>query len=86
MCKPSSYESLHILNYLIFIDDATNEFSQSPPPGKPTVGYVDNNYAEWNNKKYGKEVDLHKVIPVQHALQVHPESVRIWDALHGNGI
>ena len=65
-------------NYLIGDGDATNAYAQSEPPSEPTYVRVDRQYQEWYMTKHGKRIELGMLLPVQHALQGHPESGRLW--------
>ena len=65
-------------NYLIRDGDATNAFAQAAPPTEPTFVRVDHQYQNWYRERHGKHVDLDMLLPVQHALQGHPESGRLW--------
>ena len=40
---------------------------------------IDKAYADWYENKFGKPVDRRLVLPVQHALQGHPESGQLWE-------
>jgi hypothetical protein len=70
--------------------DATNAYANSPPPDQPTYVHVDHQYADWFLLRYDEEVPLDHVLPVQHALQGHPESGALWErfinkVLHRHG-
>ena len=65
-------------NYLFGDGDAINAYAQSPPPEEPTYVRIDDQYADWYYAKHGHHVDRRKVLPVQHALQGHPESGALW--------
>ena len=62
--------------------DATNAFAEAPPPNAPLVVTIDNQYKYWwtNVMKQMPIPDGH-VLPVNHALQVHPESPHLWGRL-----
>jgi transposase InsO family protein len=61
--------------------DATNAFANSPPPSVPTYVMIDDAYWDWYKERFDKELDRHHVLPVQHALQGHPESGSLWEQL-----
>lgn len=70
--------------------DATNAYANSPPPDQPTYVYVDQPYVDWFLLRYGIDIPLDYVLPVQHALQGHPESGALWErfinkVLHRHG-
>lgn len=70
--------------------DATNAYANSPPPDQPTYVHVDHQYADWFLIRNDEEVPLDYVLPVQHALQGHPESGALWErfinkVLHRHG-
>eukprot|EP00957_Ditylum_brightwellii_P142555 10861039-Ditylum_brightwellii.AAC.1 len=66
------------MNYIIIGGNATNVFPQSLPPSDPTFMRIDDQFAEWYDNKYGKQLDRAKVLPVLHALQGYPESGTLW--------
>jgi hypothetical protein len=68
-------------NWIAYGADATNAFAYSPPPKGNTVYMeVDDQYALWYNAKHpDNPIDGSFVLPVQHALQGHPESPRLWE-------
>jgi hypothetical protein len=59
--------------------DATNAYANSPPPAQPTFVYIDEQYADWHMTQHGKPLSRDLVLPVQHALQGHPESGALWE-------
>ena len=65
--------------YLIYGGDAKDAYAHSPPPSIPTFVFIDDQYAEWYEWKFGVKLDRKKVLPVQHALQGHPESGKLWE-------
>eukprot|EP00980_Cylindrotheca_fusiformis_P008178 scaffold1732_cov76-Cylindrotheca_fusiformis.AAC.1 len=67
------------MNYKVFGGDAKDAYAHSPPPKRPTYVAIDDAYAEWYQHKFGKPVNRSYVLPVQHALQGHPESGRLWE-------
>jgi hypothetical protein len=63
----------------VYGGDAQYAFAHSPPPATPTFIIIDDAYAYWYKARYGVDVDRRLVLPVQHALQGHPESGRLWE-------
>jgi hypothetical protein len=68
-------------NWIAYGADATNAFAYSPPPkGELVYMEVDDQYALWYNVRHpDTPIDTNFVLPVQHALQGHPESPRLWE-------
>jgi hypothetical protein len=66
LCTHEGFVSLKI--------DATNAYANSPPPDQPTFVIIDDQYADWHLTRFGFAVSRDVVLPVQHALQGHPES------------
>ena len=68
-------------NWIAYGADATNAFAYSPPPkGELVYMEVDDQYALWYNVRHpNTPIDTNFVLPVQHALQGHPESPRLWE-------
>jgi hypothetical protein len=76
--------------YICIKVDATNAYANSPPPDQPTFVYIDQPYADWFLLRNGFNVPRDHVLPVQHALQGHPESGALWErfinkVLHRHG-
>ena len=65
-------------NYIVMAGDATNAYAQSPPPSESTYVNVDAPYIDWYEQKFGIKLTTDMVLPVQHALQGHPESGVLW--------
>ena len=59
--------------------DATNAYVNSPPPDQPTFVFIDDQYADWYFERFVIHVSREMVLPVQHALQGHPESGALWE-------
>ena len=60
--------------------DAGNAFAKAPPPVEPFYMLIDDQYHEWWVECLGNEpIPPGYVLPVQHALQGHPESPRLWE-------
>ena len=66
--------------------DASNAFAEAPAPKAPLYVWVDDPYREWYKQHFGEEIPQGFVLPVQHALQGHPESPRLWSKLIDNVI
>jgi hypothetical protein len=65
--------------YVCLKVDATNAYANSPPPDQPTFVYIDEQYADWYCARTGNPISRDMVLPVQHALQGHPESGALWE-------
>ena len=63
--------------------DASNAFSEEPPPQDPLFVIVDQQYRDWYADRFPNEppIPIGHVLPVQGALQGHPESPRLWAQL-----
>ena len=61
----------------VYGGDATDAFAHSPAPNDTFLA-VDDAYAEWYKDNYGVTLNKRQVLPVQHALQGHPESGKMW--------
>ena len=61
--------------------DASNAFAEAPPPKAPLFVEIDEQYREWWKSKGKPEIPKNHVLPVNHALQGHPESPRLWSKL-----
>jgi Reverse transcriptase (RNA-dependent DNA polymerase)/GAG-pre-integrase domain len=67
-------------NYICIKVDATNAYANSPPPSQPTFVFIDQQYADWFVMRTGHPIERDLVLPVQHALQGHPESGALWES------
>jgi hypothetical protein len=65
--------------YFVIKVDATNAYANSPPPDQATFVYIDEQYADWYAVTHGIDISRDNVLPVQHALQGHPESGSLWE-------
>jgi hypothetical protein len=65
--------------YICLKVDATNAYANSPPPDQPTFVFIDEQYADWHYTRTGNPISRDMVLPVQHALQGHPESGALWE-------
>ena len=62
--------------------DTTNAFQQSPPPTTQCYLAIDDAYESWYQKRFGKTIDCRThVIPLQKALQGHPEAGALWEKM-----
>lgn len=60
--------------------DAGNAFAEAPPPVQPFFMIIDDQFAEWWTESEGQPpIPEGYVLPVQQALQGHPESPRLWE-------
>jgi hypothetical protein len=80
------YATCAILNYLIYCADVSNAFAEAPPPKAPLYMRPDQQFRDWWEKvKQRPPIPANYVLPVQRAIQGHPESPRLWMTLI-NGI
>jgi deoxyuridine 5'-triphosphate nucleotidohydrolase len=72
-----------LYNFITIGADASNAFAEAPAPKAPLFVSVDQPYREWYSTKYPDRPPLPDdfVLPVQGALQGHPESARLWAKL-----
>ena len=72
-----------INNYITIGADASNAFAEAPPPKDPLFVIVDQQYKDWYADRFPNEppIPIGHVLPVQGALQGHPESPRLWAQL-----
>jgi deoxyuridine 5'-triphosphate nucleotidohydrolase len=72
-----------LYNFITIGADASNAFAEAPAPKAPLFVSIDQPYHEWYREKYPDRPPLPKdyVLPVQGALQGHPESARLWAKL-----
>ena len=79
-----------VKNKLVFGSDMSNAFAEAPAPKAPLYLKVDIAYKNWYYKKTGIKLEGDYYVKVQHAIQGHPESPRLWqlfidDILHQIG-
>jgi hypothetical protein len=67
------------LNYLVYGGNVQDAFAHSPAPKIPTFVRIDDAFAEWYKHRFNLDLDRRQVLPVQHALQGHPEAARLWE-------
>ena len=65
-------------NYVIYGADATNAYAEAPPPIAKLFVKIDQPFQEWYEEKHSKSIPPNYVLPVQHAIQGHPKSARLW--------
>ena len=66
--------------------DVSNAFAEAPPPQAPFYVYVDEPFRDWWENELNKPpIPKGYVLRVNHALQGHPESPRLWEK-HIDGI
>lgn len=68
-------------NFRVYGADVSNAFAEAPPPKAPLFVTIDTQYHEWNAAKGRPPIPKDHVLPVQGALQGHPESPRLWAIL-----
>ena len=73
------------LDLKIYGGDAKNVSAHSPAPSVLTFVTIDKQYADWYKFKFGRRIDLARVLPVMRARQGHPESGKLWEK-HINNI
>ena len=67
-----------IKNKLVFDSDMSNAFAEVPAPKAPLYLKVDAAYKNWWKNKHGTTLEGDHYVKVQHAIQGHPESPRLW--------
>ncbi len=65
-------------NLIVRGADASNAFAEANAPDIPLYVRIDAQYKEWYNRRYDKQIPDNYVLPVNKALQGHPESSRLW--------
>ena len=72
-----------INNFIIIGADASNAFAEAPAPKAPLYVKIDAAYREWYQSRFPDAPQLSKdsVLPVNGALQGHPEAARLWAKL-----
>jgi hypothetical protein len=66
-------------NYLVFRSDVSNAFGEAPPPKQGFFIRPDKAFHGWWASKGRPPIPDGYVIPVQAAMQGHPESPRLWE-------
>jgi hypothetical protein len=59
--------------------NAQDAYAHSPGPSIPCYLHIDDDFANWWLTKFGTPVNQYMVIPIQCALQGHPEAGRLWE-------
>lgn len=67
------------LGYTQYGGDARDAYAHSPPPSVPCYARIDDAYQEWYKERFGILLDKKLVLPIQHALQGHPEAGVLWE-------
>ena len=67
------------LGYTQYGGDARDAYAHSPPPSVPCFARIDDAYAEWYKARFDVVLDKNLVLPIQHALQGHPEAGVLWE-------
>jgi hypothetical protein len=65
--------------YYIRSADCTNAYMQAPAPSTQTYLTIDEAYLDWYEARFGKKLDSNLVLPIQKALQGHPEAGALWE-------
>jgi hypothetical protein len=66
--------------FQVYGGDAVDAYAHSPPSPHATYVAVDDAYIEWFHLQFpDKTINRNMVLPVQHALQGHPESGGLWE-------
>ena len=80
------WATVAIRNYIVLGSDASNAFSEAPPPKAPLYFCIDDNYKCWYCHKFPDKPPLPDdyVLCVKKVLQGHPESPRLWATLIDN--
>ena len=67
-------ESMYVIG-----SDATNAFAETPPPVASLYVLIDDPYRQWWTQHKGRSpIPKGMVLPINHAIQGHPESPRLW--------
>ena len=67
-------------NLKVFGADCSNAFAEAPPPKAPLYMKIDSQFRTWwhKHKRYDPLPEKDLYVQVQHAIQGHPESPRLW--------
>ena len=68
-------------NLTVFGADVSNAFAEAPPPKDPLYMTIDKPFREWWESKKRDPIPQGYVLPVQKAIQGHPEAPRLWQTL-----
>ena len=67
-------------NYIVLGADAGNAFAEAPPPDQAFYMIIDEQYSTWWTEHLQRPpIPPGYVLPVNHALQGHPEAPRLWE-------
>ena len=77
------WASTALNNYITIGADASNAFAEAPAPKAPLFVTIDQPYREWYALRFPDKppIPVGYVLPVNGALQGHPESARLWALL-----
>ena len=67
-----------IHNYIVSGADASNAFAEVSATRAKLYETIDEVFHEWYSEVEKKPIPPNYVLPVNHALQGHPESPRLW--------
>ena len=79
------YAASAVENLIVFGSDVSNAFGEAPGPAQGAYLRPDRAFHNWWKKKGRTPIPHGFVIPVQRAMQGHPESPRLWEK-HIDGI
>ena len=71
-------------NKIVYGADMSNAFAEAPAPKAPLYLKVDIAYKNWWYNKTGEQLEGDYYVKVQHAIQGHPESPRLWQLFIDN--
>jgi hypothetical protein len=74
-----TFFTLSQLNKLVFGSDVSNAFGEAPPPKQGFYILPDKAFKAWWVSKGRDPIPDNHVIPVQAAMQGHPEAGRLWE-------
>ena len=68
-------------NLKVYGADVSNAFAEAPPPVDPLYMTVDEPFRDWWESLHRDPIQRGYVLPVQKAIQGHPEAPRLWQNL-----
>jgi hypothetical protein len=81
-CQRLFFSLVARTNKLVTYADTENAFQQSPPPSEQCYLEIDDAYRSWYNKRFHATIDPRThVVPLERALQGHPEAGVLWEKL-----
>ncbi len=79
-CMHLFFASAAVHSLIVIIADMTNAFQQSPPLTEQCFLQIDNAYCSWYKKCFHIDIDpVTHVVPLNKALQGHPEAGALWE-------